>query len=55
MYQAVIHPPKRQEDTEKLMREIALFRVEKTLKVLREWGVTPEQLQELLKELRSEK
>lgn len=52
-YKAVIHLPKERKDVEKLMHEIALFRAEKTLKILREWGVTPEQLAEILRDLRT--
>lgn len=55
MYKAVIHLPKKQEDVDKLMREIARFRAEKTVKLLREQGVTPEQLKVILQELASEK
>ena len=51
MYKAVIHLPEEQEDAEKLTREIACFRAEKTLKLLREQGVTPEQLRAALAEI----
>lgn len=50
-FQAVIHLPKEQKDTEKLMQEIARFRAEKTLKILREQGVTPKQLKGILDEI----
>lgn len=47
-YRAMIHLPREQKDVEHLMHEIALFRAEKTLKLLREWGVTPEQLTDIM-------
>lgn len=49
-YKAIIHLPHEQKDAEKLMQEIARLRAEKTLKILREWGVTPEQLTKILQE-----
>lgn len=54
MYKAVIHLPQKQEDVEKLMREIACFRADKTLKVLREQGVTPEQLKQILADIKAQ-
>lgn len=48
-FKAVIHLPKERKDEEKLRREMALFRAEKTLKILREMGVTAEQLSGILR------
>lgn len=52
-YVAVIHPPKRAEDMEKLLHEISRFRAEKTIKYLSDNDTTGEQLANILQELQN--
>lgn len=50
----IIHLPCEKKEAEKLLHEIALFRAETTLRVLRAQGTTPAQLQKALAEVMSE-